>query len=493
MKDDVRVVLASNRGPISFVKTEAGFDTKRGAGGLSGALDPVARTLGDRAVWIAAATSDTDREALSAGAAEDLREQLGYHVFLIDIPTRMYAQYYDVVSNRMLWFANHCLWDELGIKEFGKEELAAWDAAYEPVNERFAQAIAEVADPTSLVLLQDYHLAAAPRYLRALLPNQTIFHFIHSSFCGPEAGLQRLPRPLPQRTIEGLLGADLIGFHVDPWTHNFLECCERIGADVDWADGFVRHDGRKSWVRSYPIPIDAEEIRQRSADAEAQNWAARFKKAPGDLLLVRADRTEPSKNIVRGFQAYEQLLDRRADLRERVHFVACLYPSRQSMSEYRAYTETIETTVSRINNRYPGAIELFLKDDFDRTIGALLTYDALLVNPIMDGMNLVAKEGPAVNQADGVLVLSQGAGAYAQLGSDAVCIDDPLDIQETSRAIETALDMPAAERGRMAKSLRGLAEGSKPSDWIDAQIADLLEVRDGGRPLTAAAPHPSGR
>src|ERR687895_1483506 len=162
MRSDISVVLVSNRGPISFVRRDGDYDTKRGAGGLAGALDPVARALGERALWIAAATSDDDRAAIADGVADKVGEQLGYRLQLLDIEPEMFSRYYDVVSNRMLWFANHCLWDELNVKTFGAEELAAWEDAYQPVNRRFAAAVAEVAGPSGPVLFHDYHPSTAP-------------------------------------------------------------------------------------------------------------------------------------------------------------------------------------------------------------------------------------------------------------------------------------------------------------------------------------------
>ncbi|MDQ4142382.1 MAG: trehalose-6-phosphate synthase [Actinomycetota bacterium] len=478
--DELNVVLVSNRGPVSFVETDDGFDIKRGAGGLSGALDPVARRLGDRAVWIASATSETDREALHAGAADGLDEQLGYPTYLLEIEPSTYARYYDVVSNRMLWFAVHCLWDELGIKEFGQDELNAFEDAYEPVNARFAQAVLEIAEPDSLVLFQDYHLTMAPGNLRRARPSQTIFHFTHSSFCGPE-GLERLPRPIPQNVIEGMLGADLLGFHVPAWCDGFMACCERIGAKVDFEAGLVEHDGRRTWVRAYPIPTDPAELRERAVGEPAREWARRFTEAHSGRFIVRADRTEPSKNIVRGFEAFGRLLDRRNDLRD-VQFVACLYPSRQSMPEYQKYAEAIERTVAEVNERHPGAIDLYMKDDFDRTVGALMIYDVLVVNPIMDGMNLVSKEGPCVNEKAGVVVLSKGAGSFQELGPHSVHVNDALEVEETERALERALDMPAEDRRRRAEALRVKVESIKPADWIEAQIEDLAAIQSGGEP-----------
>lgn len=489
MNDDMKVALVSNRGPVSFEQTHQGFSKNRGAGGLAGALDPVARRLGDNATWICAATSKTDREALAAGEAESLKELLGYQVHMLDIEPQSYSRYYDIVSNRMLWFANHCLWDELEVHEFGRDEIAAWDEAYEPVNKTFAHAAADHADRDSVVLFQDYHLATAPRYLRELHPEQTIFHFTHSSFCGPD-GLERLPRPLPRRVIEGMLGADLVGFHVPDWARGFLECCERVDARVDRDAGWVELDGRRSWIRTYPIPIDAAELRERAVGEAADLWKERFLRGwthggPAEgRLVVRADRTEPSKNIIRGFQAFGHLLDRRPDLAATTRFIACLYPSRQSMREYRRYSDGIEAAVDEVKARHPGSIQLFLQDDFDRTLAALRIYDVLLVNPIMDGMNLVSKEGPALNESDGVLVLSRGAGSFAELGTEAVQIRDSLDVNATADALESALEMDPAEKKYRAERLRSAATKRRPADWIDAQLTDLQAIRAGGEPVT---------
>ena len=492
MRDGTTIVLVSNRGPVSFVETPDGFDTTRGAGGLAGALDPVARRLGDRAVWIAATTSDADRKALAAGAADRLRGELGYHVYLLAVDPQTYARYYDIVSNRMLWFAHHCLWDELNVKTFGAEELAAWEDAYQPVNRRFAAAVAEVAGPSGLVLFQDYHLSTAPAELRRIRPDQTILHFTHSSFCGPEDGLERVPSPIPQSVIEGLMGADLVGFHVAQWVHNFLDCCERIGAQVDKERGLVVHEDVHTWVREYPIQIDPRDLRDRAAGEAASAWAARFREDTRGPLVVRADRSEPSKNVIRGFQAFGTVLDRRPDLASSARFVACLYPSRQTMPEYRRYSEQIEKTVAEVNARHPGAIDLYMRDDFDRTLGAYRVYDVLLVNSIMDGMNLVAKEGPCLNERDGVLVLSKGAGAFEELGEHAVAIEDQTDVAATAAALERALDMPADERRARAGRLRAASTARRPEDWINAQLDDLEAVQAGKAPLSPPAPRPDG-
>jgi trehalose 6-phosphate synthase len=469
---------------VTFTKTEGGFETARGAGGLSAALDSVARELGERAVWIAAATSETDREALDAGEVEIVQKELGYRLQLLDIEPDIYRRYYDVVSNRMLWFANHCLWDELDIREFGEEELHAWETAYEPVNKKFARAAAEATEDASIVLFQDYHLSAAPRLLREARPEETIGHFTHSSFCGP-FGLDRLPRPIPGEVIEGMLGADIVGFHVKQWADGFIECAARIGADIDEETGYITWQGRHVWIRAYPIPIDAEDLRTQAKSPAVQRWAERFRQ--DGPLLVRADRAEPSKNIVRGFEAFGRVLDRRPDLASSARFVACLYPSRETMPEYRRYALQIREAAQAVNARHPGSVELFLEDDFERTLGALLVYDALIVNPLMDGMNLVSKEGPAVNQNDGVLILSSKAGSHEQLADFAFTIRDPLDVEETARAIEGALDAPQLKRAARATAMTAAVEQGSSKGWIQSQLNDLLEVSRGQPPITPPA------
>ncbi|HET7481737.1 MAG TPA: trehalose-6-phosphate synthase, partial [Actinomycetota bacterium] len=229
--------------------------------------------------------------------------------------------------------------------------------------------------------------------------------------------------------------------------------------------------------------IDAPELRRRAGDDAASRWAEKFLGQSEGPLIVRADRMEPSKNIIRGFEAFGRLLDRRRDLRD-ARFIACLYPSRQSMPEYQRYAQGIEAAVEAVNERHPGSILLFTNDDFDRTLGALRVYDVLLVNPIMDGMNLVAKEGSALNERDGVLILSSGAGAFEELGAGSITIDDALDIDATAVAIEEALEMDVDERRKRAESLREIVESRTPAMWIEAQLTDLQRVGDGVAPTT---------
>ena len=483
MASDVSITFASNRGPVSFIEEDGSFDTKRGAGGLAGALDPVARRLGQDALWIAAGTSDTDRSAIAAGATAGLLDELGYRVELLDIEPNTYAEYYDDISNRLLWFANHCLWAEVGI-EPGPEALEGWRDAYVPVNEHFARRITELGHDDALVFFQDYHLSVAPAALRRLRPEVKSLHFTHSSFCGFDSGIGHLPSPMPAEIIEGMLGADLIGFHEPRWAHNFLDCCERLDHPVDHDRGVVRIDDRQAWVRCYPIPIDSNDLRARAGLDEARGWAARHLEwAAGRSLIVRADRMEPSKNIVRGFEAYGRLLDDDSTLADKTCFIACVYPSRQDVPEYQEYARQIHAVVDEVNGRHPDSIALFDEDDFDRSLGALLDYDVLLVNSLMDGMNLVSKEGPTLNERDGILVLSKGAGSFDEMRSGSVVIEDPYDVQETAARLKEALELAPAERRTRAEQVRSAARARMPEDWLDEQLEDLVSIRDGNEPL----------
>ena len=481
--DDYKIALVSNRGPVSFEKEDEGFELKGPAGGVAPSLHRVAQRLHDRAVWFAAAISADDREAVAAGEMKRVQDELGYRVDLLDIDEETYRRYYDVVSNRMLWFANHCLWDELDIKTFGEDEIAAWHEAYEPVNLRFAEEVARLGDPSWLVLFHDYHFSLAPKLLRELSPDQTIFHFTHSSFCGP-AGLDRLPEPLPRKVIEGMLGADLVGFHVNDWMQGFYASCREFGVDVDEGQGLVTYQGRRSWVREYPIPVDAADLRRRAEEPKVQGWRERFLAERNGPIVVRADRIEPSKNIVRGFEAFARVLDRREDLRDS-RFIACLYASRQSMPEYQRYADEVGAAARRVNERYPGTIAFYDEDDFDRTLGAYKVYDVLIVNSIMDGMNLVAKEGAALNETEGALVLSRSAGAFEELGDHAITIHDPLSVDETADALERALDLPRDVRAERSRGLRAQVDSRTPEHWVQEQLDDMIAIRRGGPPITS--------
>jgi trehalose 6-phosphate synthase len=478
--DPRRVLIASNRGPISFVRGEEGHVVaKRGQGGLVTALTGAVQGTGG--LWIASAMSEEDRS--KAGKRFDVdvgATRYSVRYLAIDPPT--YAGFYDGISNRVLWFVHHLLWD-LPRAPIFRGLARDWDR-YRSVNQAFTRALAEeggTSDSTRY-LVQDYHLTLVPAMLRRARPNARISHFSHIPFAGPDY-FAILPEWARQEMLAGLLGADVLGFQAPAWAANFLMCCRTLsGAKVDLRRGLVRWQDRDVRVRVYPISIDPEGLRVEAAAPEvARARKEMLRIAGGARLLVRVDRAELSKNILRGLLAFEALLESQPARRREVTFVAHLSPSRQRIREYRDYTNECVGAAERINRRFGRAgwtpIRLTMKDDYARALAAYQLYDVLLVNPVMDGMNLVAKEGPVLNERDGVLILSETAGAFTELGAHAVPVN-PFDVEGTARAIGVALDMDPVERQRRLRGLRTAVVRNPIERWVEAQLEDL-EV--GGR------------
>jgi trehalose 6-phosphate synthase len=473
------VLVASNRGPVTFVPEGDELVPRRGAGGLVSALSSALQTTGG--LWISSAMNPGDRERAARstdGRIEVITDDAKFHVRLLTFDDETYDLAYNQVSNRMLWFLHHHLWDLPRAPSFDDGTRRAWEA-YRRYNQAFAGALAEEAggDPAT-VLVQDYHLCLVPQALRELVPGARIAHFHHSPFAGPDE-LQLLPEPMRRELLEGLLGADLLGFHTERWARNFLACCQLLeGARCRGRS--VRWQGRTVRLGVFPISIDAEVLRERARAPEVEVKREELLLWAGDRALVlRVDRTDLSKNIVRGFLAYGDFLRRHPEWRKRVVFLALLNPSRQQVPEYRTYREALVETARAVNRELGDAewqpLELRIGDDWDEVVAAYGIYDVLLVNPVFDGMNLVAKEGPLLNQRDGVLLLSRNAGAFAELGKHALAVD-PLDVAGTADALDTALRMSPAERKTMAAALKRAAGARTPARWASSQLRQLDRI-----------------
>jgi len=461
------IVVASNRGPVTF--TEGG--ERRGVGGL---VTAVGGALGGRdATWIAAARTAEDRER--AGERLDLAwgsERL--HVRFVDIDAATFAAYYDGFSNRVIWFVNHYLWDAATAPDFEVEHGAHW-VAFGAAAERFADAIADESVEGSLALPQDYHLALVPALLRERLPDLPVGMFWHTPFCQPDQfGL--LPDAWASALLEGMLGADLIGFHASRWADNFMACCATV-LGTSARGHTLHHRGHTTRVGVYPLGVDVEGLAAQAAKPGVEEQLAMLNAQVGDrVMLLRVDRTEMTKNILRGLLAYEHLLEARADLREQVVHMVMLSPSRSGIAEYEAYIQDCRARAATINDRFgtdgwtPVLFEV--RNEFERTLAAYRRYDVLLVNPVYDGMNLIAREGPLLNERNGVLVLSRNAGAAAELGDAAIMVN-PFDIEGTARALAQALDMDRGARETHAAAVRAAAAGTPPARWLQAQIRDL--------------------
>jgi trehalose 6-phosphate synthase len=277
----------------------------------------------------------------------------------------------------------------------------------------------------------------------------------------------------------GILANDIIGFHTSSYRRNFLQCCEDLlGLDVDHKSGHVLIEGREVWVRHYPLPIDCHAAQLVAARARTREFEEELLKRRREHLILRVDRADLSKNVLRGFGAFDVFLEQHPEFRERVTFIAQLMPSRTDVPEYAEYLERIEAVVAVVNHRHGSPdwmpIQLKLRDDLEEAVAAYKHYDVLIVNAMFDGMNLVAKEGPMVNERAGVSILSENTGAHEELGEYALSVN-PFDIQELADSIHAALTMPRHERQRRHEGLKSIVTARNPGDWIDDQLADIRE------------------
>jgi trehalose 6-phosphate synthase len=484
-----RLLVASNRGPLSFTMAPDGsLSARRGGGGMVSGLMPGLSSLADRAevVWICAALSDADRAAarqdpegrrfgIETGGSSGGRTA----VRTLDIPAATFQGAYNAVANATLWFVHHLLFDTPVQPRFGPAFRRDWQS-YVAYNEAFARALALAATSapvTARVLVQDYHLALVPRMLRDAVPGIRIAHFSHTPWA-PVDYYRILPDDVGRAIIDGMLGADHAGFLCQRWADAFLDCCEALlGAQVDRAARRVIHRGHVTGVGVHPLGVDAPALRERAREADVEaNVAALIRAADGRRLIVRIDRTELSKNILRGLAAYRELLTTRPEWRGKVVHVAFAYPSRSSVPGYREYTDEVLRMAAGINEEFGTAdwnpLILEVKDDYARSLAAGRLADVLVVNPIRDGMNLVAEEGPVLSDDGCVLVLSREAGAASLLGSDALLIN-PYDVSATAAAMHQALLMPEDERRRRCAALAAAAAAKAPAHWLAAQLEAL--------------------
>jgi trehalose 6-phosphate synthase len=467
------LVVASNRGPVSFRRSAEGeLIGERGSGGLVTALAGV--LFESDATWLAAAMTDGDREV---AAGPSIAVEPAGHAAFVDVAPERFAGYYNGISNRVLWQLHHHLFDLSYLPSWDAETRDIWDD-YREVNRMFAHALDAQGDRDPVFLVQDYHLSLVPGFLRELRPRARIAHFTHTPFAG-QSSLSVLPSPMREELLKGMLGADVLGFQAERWAENFLLCVRDALPDVyvDVRRRRIRVGDRTVLVRAYPVSLDPVPLRATARSAEAKAFRRELSEWRGDArLLLRVDRLELSKNLMRGFQAFETFLHDRPEWRGRVRFLALLPRSRTEIPEYQTYAERVLDLVDMINAKFGGAgwqpIEVRTDESYPRAVAAYGLYDALLVNPIFDGMNLVAMEGPLVNRRQGALILSQNAGAHARLGKHAISVN-PFDVAETAEAITTALEMPREERIRRSRALTRAVLTRNPVRWLTAQLRDL--------------------
>lgn len=477
-----KLIIASNRGPVSFVKDEAGrLRAKRGAGGLVTAMSFVLEAA--KATWIACPISETDRDyAMQNKSIPMPANDPNYWLRFVRVDRPTYDLYYNEVSNKLLWFALHYLWDLVHEPILGEDIIRAWDEGYLAVNRAMAETIALEGKPLEgsaerpIVMIHDYHLLTCGYEVKKLMPDTVVTFFQHVPW--PQADYLRvLPEKIRDDIFKGLLACDLIGFHTEQYGENFLNCCRQfIDCEIDWDNKIVRLDGREIKVRAYPISIQPDQLRRYARDTEVSEWVDRLRgKYDSQSLVVRVDRVEPTKNAVRGFRAFDLMLERHPELLGKVKFLACMYPSRDSLSVYRNYLDEVSRVAEEVNKKHGNdswrPISLEIEDNYPRSTAALRIYDVLLVNSIADGMNLVAKEGPVLNERSGTLVLSGNSGAFNELGDGAIIVN-PFDVSETAEALYQAVTMPESERKLRAERLANVMEENDSLKWLYHQLCD---------------------
>src|SRR6266478_926119 len=463
-----RLIIATNRGPVEhYLTQDKTLKQRRGAGGMVTALIGAANSM--EVTWVAMAMTEGDRiaskEAQQHGNGLLQSPQQGHKMQLryVAIPKTAYRKHYEQICNTLLWFLQHYLYDATGDSTFARKIQDAWENGYCVANQAIADAVnveIEREDTVQVVMLQFIHIP---------WPDIRCWQF--------------LPSNIAQAIYRGLVGNDIIGFQTERDARNFLEGARTLldGAVVDFEEGTVWWQGHRTQARSYPISISVTEERQVVQSRAGKYAAQKILPMLGEKTIMHVDRLEPTKNIVRGFQAYAQMLDQYPELPGKVKFLAFLVPSRGSLSEYKRYHSEVLKIIDEINQKYGTdewkPIEAIFENDRTQALAAMQYYDVLLVNPIIDGMNLVAKEGPVVNQRNGVLILSRTAGAFQQLGKASVPIS-PIDVTETAQALYKALTMPTDERRNKATLARQLVERQDLNGWLRRQIGDINDLLD---------------
>jgi trehalose 6-phosphate synthase len=500
-----RLVVVSNRGPLTFRHARDGeWHTRRGSGGLVTALAELGRLA--PITWISGAMDAGDREAAALLRSRDgpkrralterIEEQLpsqDLELSLCDVPTEAWQGHYAKVANPFLWFIQHQLYTLPYEPTVDEALVNAWQGGYRVVNQSLGRAALEATEEARrpVVMLQDYHLYLAAETIRAKRPESLLLHFNHIPWPAVDSWLM-LPQGMRRAICEGLLANDIVGLQTDRYATNFLQAVDAFVRDarVDPAGRHVRWRGRTIWVRAYPISIDPDALvafaRGDQVARRRRGLEERLGRAGGPQLIVRVDRLEPSKNVLRGFLAYEALLHRRPDLKHKVRFLAIQSVSREKVPEYAHYAAAVREVVARVNGLAdPDQAPIWLLDgsEYALAIAALQLADVVLVNPVVDGMNLVAKEAVVVGEP--ALVLSETAGAAEQLAADSLMVT-AADVAGTAEMLERALEMPEEERLRHSRRLRASVRGEDLAWWLARQLRDLAAVSEGGRPPSRA-------
>src|SRR3989440_6568810 len=491
---DFHPIVAANRPPVDLAP-DAGDRERfvRGSGGLVTGLSGLAQATG--AVWVASARDGFEGELDLGSGGEPMvveaADAARFPVSWVNPPRLAYDLYYNTIANPLLWFVQHYLWNLAEAPVLDDSTHRAWNEGYRRVNQLFAQQVVREARrgrKRPLVLSHDYHLYLVPRLVLRELADAVLQHFVHIPWPTPQYW-KVLPQYMRDEIMDGLLAADIIGLQTHSDVRNFLLTCEEnMGLPVDFRQQTAFYRGRTVWVRRYPISIDVREFERSAATPAVERVEREVLRWRPEHLILRVDRMDLSKNIVRGFYAFDRLLQAHPELRGRVSMWGLLQKTRQDVREYREYAREVQQAVRGINERHATGewlpIRMEQRDDITRAMAGYRQFDVLLVNPIYDGMNLVAKEGMVVNRRGGVLVLSENAGTHEELGEWALTIN-PFDVDATAQALHQALLMAPVDRHARAEKMREVVQQDDVARWISAQLQDIRDLLE---PMAARQP-----
>ena len=480
-----RLILVSNRGPIEYHLTEdKQLQAHRGSGGVVTALSSLSKYI--ELDWIASAMGEGDRQAARKAQGGRFKAALAgenLHLHFVVSPRNTYHKFYSVICNPLLWFLQHYMWSSSHTPNIDHTIHDAWENGYVSVNQAFAQAVIDEAGrggAPPIVMLNDYHLYLVSAYIRKQMPGLIIQHFIHIPWPSP-CYWQLLPGSMRQAILSSLCAADIVGLQTERDVLNFLHCCKSFidEAEVDYRQQTVGINEHIVQVKAYPVSIDVVSLGKLVSSTKLKKYEKRLSPLYGEQTIVRVDRAEPSKNIVRGFRAFDTLLERYPQFIGKVKFIAFLVPTRTHLKPYQRYMLEVTQLIEAINKKYGNEewhpIDFLYEDNYIQAMAGMRHYDVLLVNAVIDGMNLVAKEGPTVNNRDGVLILSETAGACEQLGQDALVVA-PTDLEGTTQALYAALTMPPDERHRRATELKRSIEEEDITNWLLHLLEDAVNL-----------------
>jgi trehalose 6-phosphate synthase len=479
-----RLIMISNRGPVEYrVAKDDTLYLSRGSGGVVTALSAISKYVD--LTWIASAMGEGDRRVAARQDGHFQVQLPGQRLYLrfVNSPRNVYHKYYNLFCNPLIWFLQHYMWNSPYTPNIDAKVYDAWENGYVTVNRTFAEAaVAEAANDKTppFMMIQDYQLYLVGGYIRREMPQAILQHFIHIPW--PASSYWHLfPKPMRRAILESLCSVDIVGLQTKRDVHHFLHTCEIFldEAKVDYEGNTVTVAGHQVRVANYPVSIDVHSLLRLARSNRVLDHEDRLRPQLGEQTIVRVDRAEPSKNIIRGLKAFDTLLERHPEHQRRVRLLCFLVPSRSGIKQYQRYTQDIFDLVELINEKYGSEewmpIKVFFENNYAQAIAGMKLCDVLLVNPVIDGQNLVAKEGPVVSASNSVLILSESAGAHEQLHENVISVA-PADVEGTIRALHEALTMDPAERRRRTAALRKVVEDEDITRWLYCQLHDLRQL-----------------